>query len=190
MNRHPPRPPLFPYTTLSRSRGAQPGNRRDHALLMTLRHTGIRVAELCDLRVGDVVTSERKGTLTVRAGKGMKQRTVPLNADVRRALAGYLTEARAGADAGDFLFLSRRTKGRLTEKAVRELAAKYGYHAMVEDAHPHAFRPTPSPPSSCTRACPSPRWGRCWATSRCSRSEERRVGKERRSRWSPYHYTT
>src|SRR3712207_8930752 len=73
MNRHPPRPPLFPYTTLSRSRSAQSGNRRDHALLMTLRHTGIRVAELCDLRVGDVVTSERKGTLTVRAGKGRSE---------------------------------------------------------------------------------------------------------------------
>lgn len=121
-------------------RSEQSGHRRDHAILMTLRHTGIRVAELCDLRVGDVVTSERKGTLTVRAGKGMKQCTVPLNADVRRVLAVYLTEARPGADAGDFLFISRRTKGRLTEKAVREIAAKYGYHAMVEDAHPHAFR--------------------------------------------------
>jgi integrase/recombinase XerD len=121
-------------------RSEQSGHRRDHAILMTLRHTGIRVAELCDLRVGDVVTSERKGTLTVRAGKGMKQRTVPLNADVRRVLAVYLYEDRPGAVAGDFLFISRRTKGRLTEKAVRELAAKYGYQAMVEDTHPHAFR--------------------------------------------------
>ena len=121
-------------------RSAQSGNRRDHALLMTFRHTGIRVAELCDLRVGDVVTSERKGTLTVRAGKGMKQRTVPLNADVRRAIATYLEHDRPGHTPDEFLFISRRTRTRLTEKAVRELAAKYGYQAMVEDAHPHAFR--------------------------------------------------
>jgi site-specific recombinase XerD len=121
-------------------RSEQSGNRRDHAILMTLRHTGIRVAELCDLRVGDVETSERKGTLTVRAGKGMKQRTVPLNADVRRALAVYLNDERHGADPEEFLFLSQRTDGRLTEKAVRGIAAKYGYHAMVDDAHPHAFR--------------------------------------------------
>src|SRR5215211_3673887 len=121
-------------------RSEQSGNRRDHAILMTLRHTGIRVAELCDLRVGDVVTRERSGTLTVRAGKGMKQRTVPLNADVRRAIATYLHAERQGANPGEFLFLSQRTKGRLTEKAVREIAQKYGYHAMVEDAHPHAFR--------------------------------------------------
>ena len=121
-------------------RAEQAGNRRDLAILMTLRHTGIRVAELCDLRVGDVETGERKGSLTVRAGKGMKQRTVPLNADVRRALARYLTDERHGAGAEEYLFISQRTKGRLTEKAVRGIAAKYGYHAMVEDAHPHAFR--------------------------------------------------
>src|SRR5215207_7743978 len=88
-------------------RSEQSGNRRDHAILMTLRHTGIRVAELCDLRMGDVITRERSGTLTVRAGKGMKQRSVPLNADVRRALATYLNEERHGASADEFLFLSR-----------------------------------------------------------------------------------
>src|SRR5215217_5252332 len=91
-------------------RSEQSGNRRDHAIMMTLRHTGIRVAELCDLRLGDVETSERKGTLMVRAGKGMKQRTVPLNADVRRALAIYLTDERHGAGVEEYLFLSQRTK--------------------------------------------------------------------------------
>ncbi len=121
-------------------RSAQSGNRRDHAILMTLRHTGIRVAELCDLRVGDVTTSARTGTLTVRAGKGMKQRTVPLNADVRRALATYRDQDRHGADRAEFLFISQRTKTRLTQKAVRGLTAKYGYQAHVADGHPHAFR--------------------------------------------------
>lgn len=121
-------------------RSEQSGNRRDHAILMTLRHTGIRVAELCDLRVGDIVTSERKGVLTVRTGKGMKQRTVPLNADVRRAIATYLYEERPGADSSEFVFISQRTKTRLTEKAIRDLTTKYGYQAHSEDAHPHAFR--------------------------------------------------
>lgn len=48
-------------------RAEQAGDRRNFAILMTLRHTGIRVAELCNLHIGDVVTSERRGTLTVRA---------------------------------------------------------------------------------------------------------------------------
>ncbi len=46
------------------------GNTRDLAIILTLRHTGIRVSELSALKVGDVEASERKGTLTVRSGKG------------------------------------------------------------------------------------------------------------------------
>jgi site-specific recombinase XerD len=120
-------------------RSEQSGNLRDHAILLTLYHTGIRVSELCDLRVGDVETSERKGTLTVRAGKGMKQRTVPLTTDVRKAITRHLAE-RQRPDPSQYLFISRRTGSRLTAKAVRDIAAKYGYQAQVDDAHPHAFR--------------------------------------------------
>src|SRR5215204_2633205 len=52
------------------------GNTRDLAIVLTLRHTGIRVSELSSLRVGDVEASERKGTLTVRSGKGSKFRVL------------------------------------------------------------------------------------------------------------------
>src|SRR3954463_9116645 len=34
------------------------GNTRDLAIVLTLRHTGIRVSELCSLTLGDVETSE------------------------------------------------------------------------------------------------------------------------------------
>src|SRR6266700_1822264 len=63
------------------------GNTRDRAIVLTLRHTGIRVSELCSLTLGDVETSERKGTLTVRSGKGSKFRVLPLNLDARQAIA-------------------------------------------------------------------------------------------------------
>src|SRR5215212_337543 len=86
-------------------RSEQSGNLRDHAILPTLYHTGIRVSELCDLRVGGVETSERKGALTVRAGKGMKQRTIPLTNDAPKAIARSLAE-REYASPADFLFLS------------------------------------------------------------------------------------
>src|SRR5829696_9163135 len=36
------------------------GNTRDLAIVLTLRHTGLRVGELASLMVGDVETSERK----------------------------------------------------------------------------------------------------------------------------------
>src|SRR5215212_4270015 len=66
------------------------GNTRDLAIILTLRHTGIRVSELSSLTLGDVETSERKGTLTVRSGKGGKFRVLPLNIDARRVIASYL----------------------------------------------------------------------------------------------------
>ena len=93
---------------------------------------------------------------------------MPLNADVRRAIATYVHEERQGADPGAFLFISQRTKSRLTEKAVRELAAKYGYHAMVEDAHPHAFRHSFAS-ELLRRGCRSRPSGRCWGTSPSNR---------------------
>src|SRR5581483_7516018 len=82
------------------------GHKRDLAVLAVLRHTGIRVGELCTLTLGDVAIFERKGTLTVRAGKGGTYRQVPLNADARRALAAYLDVRRASA--ADALFLGNR----------------------------------------------------------------------------------
>ena len=65
----------------------QDGNKRNLAILLTLRHTGLRVGELCNLRLGDLAISERKGSVVVRSGKGDKDRVVPLNTDVRAACA-------------------------------------------------------------------------------------------------------
>ncbi len=74
-----------------------------------------------------------------RPPAAMKRRTIPLTVDARRGIARYLAE-RQRPDPEDYLFISRRTGGRLSSKAVRQLAGKYGYQAMVEDAHAHAFR--------------------------------------------------
>src|SRR3954452_6174781 len=79
------------------------GNKRDLAIVLTLRHTGIRVSELASLVLEDVDISERKGSLTVRSGKGGKFRVLPLNLDARRALANYL-EVRPTVSA-DHLFI-------------------------------------------------------------------------------------
>lgn len=63
---------------------------RDRAMVALLAHTGLRVAELCALGPGDLKLSERAGLLTVRHGKGNKQRRVPVNNEARRALAPWL----------------------------------------------------------------------------------------------------
>jgi site-specific recombinase XerD len=66
------------------------GSKRNLAILHTLKGSGLRVAELCDLELSDIQISERKGQLVVRSGKRSRHRVVPLNADVRRALSDYL----------------------------------------------------------------------------------------------------
>jgi site-specific recombinase XerD len=52
-----------------------------------LVQTGIRLSECSSLTFGDIIFGERSGLLLVRAGKGNKVRSVPLNASAREALA-------------------------------------------------------------------------------------------------------
>src|SRR5215210_3271967 len=96
------------------------GNTRDLAIVLTLRHTGVRVSELCSLTLGDVETSERKGTLTVRSGKGGKFRILPLNVDARQAITAYL-KVRPSVSA-DHLFVGQRGQG-IGSRAVELLVA-------------------------------------------------------------------
>src|SRR6266536_4910820 len=113
------------------------GNTRDLAIVLTLRHTGIRVSELSALRVGDVEISERKGTLTVRSGKGGKFRVLPLNVDARRAITGYLEVRPTRSD--DHLCIGQRGQG-VGSRAVELLVTKYGRLAGLEDVTPHTLR--------------------------------------------------
>ena len=65
---------------------------RDRAMLETLYSTGIRRAELGHLKVWDV--DAERGTLTVREGKGRKDRMVPAGARALSWIARYVSEAR------------------------------------------------------------------------------------------------
>src|ERR671933_2342569 len=82
------------------------GNKRNLAILQLLRHTGLRVGELCNLRLSDISISERKGSVLVRSGKGDKDRIVPLNHDVRESLDAYLAVRPTVND--DHLFIGQR----------------------------------------------------------------------------------
>ena len=69
------------------------GRPRDVDLVKLFLHTGLRVDEAVALRWDDLVIRDRSGTLIVRRGKGRKQRTIPLNAEARAALARLLAAA-------------------------------------------------------------------------------------------------
>lgn len=112
---------------------------RDLALVALLRHTGLRVGELCRLRLRDVTLAERKGSLRV-LGKGAKERTIPLNRTVRAALSTYLDARRKRPDADRYeeVFLGQR--GPLTPHAVEKLIRKYARRARLDAFSPHSLR--------------------------------------------------
>ncbi|KXG77267.1 Tyrosine recombinase XerC [Fervidicola ferrireducens] len=113
------------------------GNERDIAIFEVLANTGIRVSELCSLKLSDIQISERKGKLIVRYGKGQKYREVPLNSDARKALNEYL-KSRADEN-NERLFLGER--GPLTPSGVFRIIKRYARDAGVE-VSPHQLRHT------------------------------------------------
>lgn len=90
---------------------------RAKAAITVLLHTGLRVQELSDLRFSDILLSERKGSVSVRHGKGLKARIVPLNETARNSLKQWL-EVRP-KDETDAIFTG---KGHgLNKRAIQEI---------------------------------------------------------------------
>jgi site-specific recombinase XerD len=63
-------------------------NPRDYAIIMTFLQTGIRLSELANLCLEDVDFDNK--SLTVRQGKGKKDRQIPLVDEEVKALRNYL----------------------------------------------------------------------------------------------------
>lgn len=115
---------------------------RERALVLVLLDTGLRATELCTLNMGDVDLDAL--TVTVRLGKGRKDRTTYLGARAARAVSRYLAE-RTDATPDAPLFPSesnRNLDGRLTRSGLRRVLNIIGKRAGVPDVHPHKFRRT------------------------------------------------
>jgi site-specific recombinase XerD len=111
--------------------------RRDEALLNLLIYTGLRVGEVADLLLEDVVLNDRSGKVIVRSGKGRKHREIPLHREARKALAAYL-EVRPQGQDGRF-FLGQR--GSLGPRGIQMRLAALGESAGVK-VTPHMLRHT------------------------------------------------
>jgi len=113
------------------------GSLRDQAILHMLRHTGIRVSELCALTLDDIHIGKRSGHLEIRSGKGNKYRQVPLNLHVRKALRLYIDERRPVTDQRE-MFIGQR--GALGARAVQLVVRKYATLAGLDNVTPHTLR--------------------------------------------------
>lgn len=109
---------------------------RDHCILVTLLNTGLRVSELINLELSDISITDRKGELLVRAGKGMRQRVIPLNNTARKALKAWF-DVRPGTALPN-VFITQR--GAITSRAVQALLADIGKRARIQKITPHMAR--------------------------------------------------
>ncbi len=118
--------------------------RRDHALLLTLIQTGLRVSELITLRVGDLTFGT--AAYVQVTGKGRKRRTVTLTRETGAVLRKWLGERQG--QPGDPLFPTHQGAA-LSRDAVEYLLTKHTAAATTTCASlankrvtPHVLRHT------------------------------------------------
>jgi site-specific recombinase XerD len=115
----------------------EPRQRLENACFLVLAHTGVRAAECVDLQGQDLDLSA--GRLTVRQGKGQRDRVVYLSDLARQALADYLgATPRTPTDP----VWMRPTGQPITDGWLREHIAALGQAAGVPDVTPHRLRHT------------------------------------------------
>lgn len=127
---------------LSAPDSTRPTGLRDRAMLEFLYATGLRVSELCKVRVSDVELD--LGYVKV-IGKGNKHRLVPVGPPAIKAIEDYLGLARPVLLAGrssPYLFVTARG-GALTRQAFWKLLRGHGKKAGIfHNLTPHVLRHT------------------------------------------------
>ena len=113
--------------------------KRDYAIVQLMLQTGIRVGELTRLKVSDVSLSEEKGVLKIRGQGASRDREIPLNSSIRRALRAYFEER--PPSSSDHLFLSRKGDP-LSVRSVQTLVSGYARAAGVEKVSTYTLRHT------------------------------------------------
>jgi integrase/recombinase XerC len=98
-------------------------NVRDYAMIMTFLQTGIRLSELVNLQVDDVDFEHR--ALTVRQGKGKKDRQIPLVDEAVKALRNYLRYRNTELVLDDEIFFLAKNGTSLCVSSVKYIVAKY-----------------------------------------------------------------
>ena len=89
----------------------------------------LRIGELNQLNVGDLILTARKREVVVRCGKGTKRRTVPINSELAEVLREYLAGLPADPDAP--LFVSQKGN-RLSVQGIDYVIRAFGRDAGID----------------------------------------------------------
>jgi integrase/recombinase XerC len=124
--------------TLLQIKGDDPAMLRDRAMLELLYSSGLRLAELVGLDLGDVDLADATVRVT---GKGNKTRIVPVGRHARNAIGAW-QQARVALAANDERALFVGARG--TRINPRTVQARVKYHALRsglgQRVYPHLFR--------------------------------------------------
>lgn len=118
----------------------KPEGQRNRAMIETLYSCGLRVSELCGLKLSDLYFEE--GFIKV-TGKGSKQRLVPVSPRAVKEVKYWLMDRRhwrVKAGSEDNVFLARwgtSISRIMVFHLIKELAAKAG---ITKNISPHTFR--------------------------------------------------
>ena len=105
-------------------------SKRNYALIQLMVHTGLRVSEAAAVKMADLTIHERSGSIRISGGRGLKERKVPLNATVRRAITAYLKASRSRS-LEDHLFLTKRGQP-ASVRTLQETIANLARKAKIE----------------------------------------------------------
>ena len=106
---------------------------RDRAIFTVMLSAGLRVAELCSVKVEDVVGGDH----IIITGKGSKERVIRLGNVASQAVRRWLR--RRGRSQVPELFITVRNSP-LTAAAVKQVFKRRGAEAGIAHAHPHKMR--------------------------------------------------
>lgn len=121
---------------------SQPEGHRNKAMIETMYSCGLRVSELCGLKMNDLYMDE--GFLRV-TGKGSKQRLVPMSPTAIKEITTYIEGTRRHIEIKpgyeSFLFLSVRRGKPISRVMVFDIVKKLVQEAGVnKSVSPHTFR--------------------------------------------------
>ena len=118
--------------------GDEPLAVRDRAILELFYSSGLRLAELVSLNLGDVDADDRTVRVT---GKGSKTRIVPVGRHALDALAAWLRTRRELAPHGEAALFVSRYGRRISHRAVQERVNHWARRqGAVTGVHPHMLR--------------------------------------------------
>ena len=113
---------------------------QDRAMFELLYSSGLRLAELVALDLGDGRLDLRQGEVTV-TGKGSKSRTVPVGEKARQALKDWIDlRAQRAAPAEKALFVGARGRRIAPSVVGVRLSAWARRRGLAQRVHPHMLR--------------------------------------------------